>query len=86
MIQSLFLRERIAPIPQHYTCTLHDYREEYECLSISLPPIQNIIMEQTFIKGLKLELHAKISKENLTRLRAIMDATLYVEKRLNVMW
>lgn len=43
-------------------------------------------MKQTFIKGLKLKIQAEISRDTLIGLRAIMNATLSAEFKLNTTW
>ena len=47
---------------------INDYRNENEHLSVNLPPVQLNIMEQTFIKGLKPDIQAKISSKKLVGL------------------
>lgn len=68
------------------TRSMGEYRQEFEHLSMYLPPLQYVIMEQTFIKSLMPKIQLKISQDNLIRLRAIMDASLQAEKRLKSLW
>ena len=42
-------------------------------MSVYLLPVQEDLKEQTFIKGLKPDIQAEMSREHLAGLRAIMD-------------
>lgn len=55
-------------------------------MSTYLPTLQDIVMVQTFIKGLKLEIQFEISKEHLVGLCAIKDVALHVQKCLKALW
>ena len=62
------------------------YHDEFEPLSVYLPPIPENIMMSTFSKGLKCEIKAKLSRETFTKLRELMDATFKVEKILSALY
>ena len=57
------------------------YLEEFEKLSVYLPAKPDHIIEQTFIKGLKLEIQSELEKMNPSRLWAIMEAALKTEEQ-----
>lgn len=44
-------------IKQHNT--IKEYYKNLECLSIYLPPLLEIVLEETFMKGLKPDIQAK---------------------------
>ena len=60
--------------------TVKEYRRGFECLSIYLPPIPNHIMYDIFLKGLKVEIQADLSKEKVKGLLNLMDAAINLRK------
>ena len=65
---------------------MKDYYEEFERFLVNLPSIPNKIVEQTFLNGLKLEIQAELSRDQLVGLRTSMDTSLSARKCLAILW
>ena len=69
-----------------YGVSLKDYYEEFKRFSVNLPSIPNEIVEQTFLNGLKLEIQAELSRDQLVTLKTSMDTSLSARKCLAILW
>ena len=66
--------------------SVKEYRDEFERLSVYLPPISEAIMMKTFAKVLTKGIKAELSRESFKDLRELMDAAFKIEKIMQAVY
>lgn len=59
---------------------------EYEHLSTYLPKLQDVVIENTYMKGLKPKIQTELACMAVVRLMEIMDASIEVEQCTRTLW
>lgn len=62
------------------------YYGEYEYLSTYLPKLEDVVIENTYMKGLKPKIQTELACMALVRLMEIMDASIEVEQCTRTLW
>ena len=74
----------ISILTSSRTGQLKKYMDEFERLSVYLPPIEEAITMQVFMKGLKAEIQAESSREKYPTLRQLANEALKAEKHFRI--
>lgn len=68
------------------TGTIRSYCQEFERLSVYLPPLPDLVLEETFLKGLKMDIQAELIDNPPKGLLQLMEEAKKVERQLQIVY
>ncbi|CAA6659351.1 unnamed protein product [Spirodela intermedia] len=71
-------------LPKKLLLDLSNHKQEFKHFSTFLPKISGEVMEQTYLKGFKLEIQSKLSRTKPMGLLKIIDASLEAEEHMHL--